>query len=381
MRMISNLSQRVAGLAMLACVIGCPPAFADYGQEAQEYLKRHAEYALEFDSVPLIVRQTTTNRDQALRDLLPIVTDVIGAKQPAYDVDSVLLERHGLLDKRGSTLPPNFKLTSEVDGMRLIESEDGTTLIRRKEFSLRVLNHGHAFRLVSHRNDYGKYDNAPAKIDEDEAESIGRSLIKQWGLVQPEELSQLAFLKTRYVHFTGRANDPEDRVVATTIHFGRKIEGVPVVGFHGSTIRIELIANGDVHSVDVDWTPIRTTEHQQSPLDLEGYHRRLTGLMMWRRIDGEKTDAPNDAIKVEISRQICGYFDAGAGRSDALLMQLGCMVASRTNGDSTPEVTFVPIGETVVPEDGWIYTHFIDEAERLADEGRLDIQLFTSGKH
>ena len=364
-----------AWLVAVASLFGGAPALADYGPEARDLLDKHASYALEFDSAPLVVRETTTSRDQALRDLVPLVSQLSETQYPAYDAEAIVGGRHALLTKNRSQLSDNYNLTSEVDGLTLIESEDGTTLIQPEEFSLRILNHGHAFRLVSHRNDYGKYGNAPAKLDEKDAEALGRSLIDKWGLVPADEMSQLLFQKTRYIHFTGQANDPEDRVVATSIHFGRKINGVPVVGYHGSSIRIVVIAHNDVHNIDVDWTPIRITDQQQFPLDLDGYHRRLAGLVKWNDLQDAETKQASKRIKVAIDRQVCGYFDAGAGRSNASFMQLGCMLATRTNDSLTAEVTFVPIGESVVREDCWPPTLVIDEADRLADKGALKVEI------
>ena len=48
---------------------------------------------------------------------------------PAYDAEAIVAERHALLEKHRSELSTSFNLASEIDGLTLLESEDGTSVM------------------------------------------------------------------------------------------------------------------------------------------------------------------------------------------------------------------------------------------------------------
>jgi hypothetical protein len=246
-----------------------------------------------------------------------------GRWSDGFDPGSVSAVRRGLAPgQSGKT----------ADGVDVLESEDGTLIHRPGIFSLRVLGNGDSFRFVNHLNDYSKHSNAAIKLDMKGAEALGRKIIQDLDLVQLSPDEELLFLKARQTRFTGKVADPGDRAVAANIYFGRLINGVPVVGAKGSTINIEVIANGDVHTVSMDWSPLKVNKSAKS-------QRFSAPDVVRRRIE---------ANSPTVAAVACGYVDRGAGPSQSgERLELGCLVADSSTreryivqaGDDAPQTS------------------------------------------
>jgi hypothetical protein len=159
---------------------------------------------------------------------------------------------------------------------------------------------------------------------------------------------------------------PEEQVTASTIVFGRTVDGVAVIG-PGSKVAVLFANDGEPVGFDFDWPRYTPTARTQRVLALPEILERSHGL----------TSLDLQAPGVTVKRMECGYFDAGARRHDpAALIQAGCSLhyTQRTIVDTEAHrrdatsghtlaaiVDVLPAGEVVERDHGW------PQALRLTD--------------
>jgi hypothetical protein len=342
------------------------PARADYAEPVKQRMARDAVHDLGFAVAPVLLRQKINSREETIRVARKLVTRVVDptSTDVAFDAEAVNAERQRLLETLTTPLPSRFRLPSAVGKLTLLETEEGTTLTDEGVFNLRVFRDGSAFRLTNRRYDVGK--NPAFRLTESEAEIEGLRIIKDLGLVPESDLAQLEFIKTQYLHFSGMAVDPGDRVVGTEVFFARKIGGIPVIGPKGSSVRVELRPGPSVRRVVVDWMPVALapeTTPAQKVVDSQRFTQRFLGYLK----STMGTEA--DSASVVIERKVCGYVDFGSAYTDQDVLQLGCMVVYRQAASNTPEIVMLPLAEVPVPGQG-----FADAAELQ----RLGAEVSTS---
>jgi hypothetical protein len=368
-------------------------AAAEYNPQVTEMFARHARQDYGFGKVPILNRNVTTTRDQSIRTLVRFVDSALNGSKAAqpiiddctagvtaghqgactkvtsapsantYDPELVIAERHRMLEELGTPLPENFNRISEVDGLQIIESEEGTAIIRENVFTLRVFTEGHAFKFWNYEAAFARNNNKEARLTPEQGEIAARDLIAQWQLLPEADLNQLTFFKTRYAHFTGNGQDPGDRAVGTSVYFGRTIDGVPVVSESGSHISIGFGANRVVEHVSFDWSPLERGEGTQTPVDGATFRTRLKGKLGTYAI--ENSHLPGS---YEILRTYCGYMDFGTAFGKMDQLQLGCEVQYRAAGNNKPQIMSLPLGDKVVTQNGWSDADVVREYERIGSD-------------
>ncbi len=325
-------------------------------------MAHEAEGRLAFTEAKVLKQQHRNTREGTIRRLATTVERVMdrSLKNSSAGFDPELVEKL----RPVSAFQVDVELTEDEERARprpvtgelsVRETEDSTEIERANLFALRVVADGDAFKFRNRAADIGSNGHRPSKLDETRAEAVGRRLIEELELVPREEQHQLRFIKTRYVHFTGQAADPGDRVVATEVYFGREIDAVPVVGPKGSLIKLEL--SGDhITSRTVDWAsyaaPMKGAVLQR-PLDREAMDLRLVKYL--ERISGR---ARNDTT---ITSRACGYVDLGNRYQNDNTLQLGCLLTYAAG--ETSQVAVLPLAKQPIKDDSWRAT-----AELLVDE-------------
>jgi hypothetical protein len=220
------------------------------------------------------------------------------------------------------------KSTFESAGLRIVDTDDGTTISRDGIFRLQILEAGDGFRFINYLNGYGARNNANARLDASDAERLGRNLISDFDLAPLGPDEELTFLGTRYAHFTGNASDPGDRVVGTRAYFGRKVDGIPVIG-EGSRIVIEF-AHG-VRVLDVNWSGLERSGTQQV---------RAGAPEIVRRVESQRASLGLSGVPFESLDAMCGLYDGGT-RSGASELALTCLTRDRSLADASEMTTSI----------------------------------------
>jgi hypothetical protein len=368
---------------IVACALLLPSVVAaDYTPDVRKMFLDHAQHKLGFSSVPVLARQTSSTRNGATRALRAVLQQVIETSPSApasavalaqvlYDPELVVSER----DRMGRALfnaPGTKRLTAQIGGCEVIESEDATAINREGVFSLSVRSDGDAFELYNRLADYNLNDNRGAKLSDGEAAALARAFVVKAGILRGSELDQLVFFKTRFTHFTGNSGDPGDRIVGTSVYFGRQINGVPVVSAKGSRIVIEFAADRAISRVVVDWSPLVATTQTQ---------RAVSASILRDRIAGEHAERLRNSLQTsgdfEITRVNCGYVDFGDKYIPATKeLQLGCEVTSRPLDTDQPSILLVPLGDSVVPQAPWTSPDIAAAQERLAHDPSVSVRLY-----
>ncbi len=336
---------------LLAVSLVSIPATADYGTNEREFFVRHAKHDLEFSQAPILVRERTGSREDAIRRVHAIARKMTGEPADAklYDAELVIGERRRLLDGMGSSVPSRFHKEGQAGDVQVVESEEGTTIRSEGRFNIRVYGSGDAFRVVNENPFPEGSRNLPFRLTESEGEAEGLRLIRDLELVPKADYSTLRFIKTRYIHFTGRGGNDGDRVVATEIYFSRTIAGVPVIGPKGSLIKLELRANDRIESMTVDWgqlSPAPENVPVQRVVGADRFEQRFKGYTR----SNWASKAPNFVVR----KKICGYIDFGTAYTDQEVLQLGCQMSLMTNqAESTKHLAWIPLGESPVADPTW----------------------------
>lgn len=350
---------RAAVLGASVILVGPAPAFANFSVRAEQIRASHAAYQADFGEVELLERRPI-GRDAYIAQLESMVPKLLegssledadylqgadcggGSCTDLYGLPPVPA---GVNWRKGfsavqviaqRTKAPTGQDVELEDGVVVMESGDGTTIQREGVFTLRVYGDGHSFTWVNHLNGYGKYSNAPAVMSEKEAEEHGRRVLDELGAIRLGPAEELVFIKARQIRFTGQDADPGDRPVATEAYFGRVINGIPVVGYKGSTVKIEFIANANIHRLVVDWSPMAPANGK-----------------------AKQTMAPKEQLKSRFARRspnakpvACGYFDPGSPRGSHVgvdLLQLGCMLENK----AASQRYFVPAATVPAADPAW----------------------------
>ena len=338
-------------------------AHADYGVEAQRLMQQQKKGELGFHSAPVLKHEQRGTREDTIRRLSRTMGRVMAPSlgwSESFDPDEVQRLRKEPLRK----IPPELeedevlqKSALRSDALVVREKPDVTNIERPGLFSIRVFGDGDAFRIVNEAASLETNHHVEMRLDEVEAERVGRRMIDDLDLVPADERKQLRFIKSRYVHFTGQARDPGERVVATEVQFGREIGGVPVIGPKGSRVVLEV--SGDhVLSLSVDWGKVgaRGKQLAQRPVGPKRLEARLRGHLAALR--------GRPAEDVTIRSKICGYLDPGARQGGEHLLQLGCQV--EYGSDSAPQLAFIPLAENPQPQKEWSTAAQVIEMERAA---------------
>jgi hypothetical protein len=196
-------------------------------------------------------------------------------------------------------------------------------------------------------------------------ETLGRRFIATQlsGLVALGEGEDLVPLYTEHEISTlegvgSNAGQREEYVAASTVVFGRSVDGVAVVG-PGSKVAVVFANDGEALGFDFDWPRYTQTARTQRVLSLPQIRARARTL----------TDVDLTAPDISLKRTECGYVDAGAGRRDpSAPLQAGCglhytrriIVDAEVNrrdpasGHTLAAVAEeIPAGETVEPDANW----------------------------
>lgn len=169
---------------------------------------------------------------------------------------------------------------------------------------------------------------------------------------------ELVPLRTRYERAGGQAEGATapipDMVLSNEIVFGRKVDGIRVVGV-GSRLVITFNSDGSLQACDVDWPRVARTERLQTVASQD---------TVWSRAARFSVARGDEAV--DLRRMECGYVDVGARRRTGAPIQVGCALAYRmtrqdADGDALThaQVSVVPAGVLVEPDPAW------PEARRL----------------
>jgi len=328
-------------------------AAADYGERAKAELAAHQKGDLDFAEAKVLQQVHRNTREGTIARLAGTVKELLSrsseSQTESFEPGEVArLRTVAPLRGRRVVITEEQERAALIDAsgeLSVREMEDSTEISRTGVFSLRVFADGDAFRFRNHLADVASNGHRPFRLDERQAEVVGRALIEELELVPKDEGSQLEFLKTRYVHFTGAGGDLGDRVVATEIYFGRRIGGIPVIGPRGSLVKLEL-AGKHITSLSVDWASYQSPTRDalvQKPVAMDTVEERL------QRHLGLLRSRPSQGVTVE--SRICGYVDPGNRQHNDNVLQLGCLLTYR--GNSTSQVALIPLAQTPVRDSRW----------------------------
>lgn len=151
----------------------------------------------------------------------------------------------------------------------------------------------------------------------------------------------------------------ETYVSGSTIVFGRRIDGVSVVGA-GSKIAVMFDNNGNLEGFDVQWSKFEPSFNQIE---------NLSGSMQRERINALLS---KNKGKVEIESVECGYVDFGFMRRIKVSdhMQTGCQVTYQIGEEEMrPNLMYVPAAANPVLTKG-----FWPELNEIAEKGDVCTQ-------
>jgi hypothetical protein len=136
-----------------------------------------------------------------------------------------------------------------------------------------------------------------------------------------------------------------ERVVSSAVTFGRKLDGLPVVG-PGSKIVVELSPTGEVVGVRYDWARLTLKNERQATVAMDTLVRRGTD---HTRLRAQRTR--------DYSRMECGYYDEGAESADPQApLQAACVVQEVRRDAAVGTIAIeevVPAGQEVRRDKGW----------------------------
>lgn len=193
----------------------------------------------------------------------------------------------------------------------------------------------------------------------DELEAMGRRFIgvELSDAVRLGANEELVALKTEHeVDAIGKGNTTlREEVVASTIVFGRRIDGIDVVG-PGSKVSVTFDMRGAPVSFVYDWPEYQQTGQSQKVLPIEG---------IWERVNAHAS-ARFQKDSVGVKQFACGYVDVGVRpkkRDAEALIQSGCYVqyegsdvtavAKGESASTKGTVDYIPVGESVAQDQGW----------------------------
>ncbi|MDJ0767020.1 MAG: hypothetical protein QNJ97_28860 [Myxococcota bacterium] len=193
------------------------------------------------------------------------------------------------------------------------------------------------------------------RFTNEELERMGRNFIKQEldGLVKLGKGEKLVPLKTEF-EIEGAVNkyseETEERIVSSIVVFGRKVDGVDIVG-PGSTVAIFFANDGVPFAFDVDWPEYKRTKLEQDTIPVNEIFERLSTYGVMKK----------ETEQIDLRSFNCGYFDAGEQHYDPYsYIQAGCAaqtIGIRTGVDGagfiSPILNYVPAGADVVWDDNW----------------------------
>ena len=218
-------------------------------------------------------------------------------------------------------------------GWKLTIARDGTSVQFRREASV---------------------PGSPSRIEPAELTQIGLTVINSVlaGVVELGPGEEIVPLRTRYERGGGQATtsmSPIPEVVfSNIIVFGRKVDGVPVVG-PGSKVAIVFNSDRSLQAFNVDWRRLVHAGRSQEVAPQE---------TVWNRASAFSSAVPNDSV--DLRRMECGYVDVGARRRTDAAVQIGCSVSyaitrSGTGGMDTvsAHVDIIPAGKVVEPDAAW----------------------------
>lgn len=356
-------------------------AIAGYSPDTQELFERHKNwevFGFGFEDLPVLHTVAGRGRDDAIDRLLPIVNSVAGlpASKPGYKPAEVRAARAAILHQRAAmpaSTSYNFRSESSTGDVRIIESEDSTTLLG-EAFRLRVFNDGDAYTLINRNAAHDVRGNQECRFSDSELKEMALKHIADLGVIAKDEFPQLYHLKTRFIHFTGNARDPGDRIVGAVVVLGRKVEGIPVIGIKSSAIRMEINARNEVVSLVVDWAHVRAGMARNRIAKPVSFNARLAGMAKQRIL--ENAIAPADTeLEITISTMICGYFDPGARRFNAETFEPGCFVNYGLDGEDEGIIAVIPMLEGIYADSWWPDASNIEYLEALGADPTLPFSV------
>ena len=351
-------SARLIRLALPALVLAyASGALALYPSQVQLSIEENIDHVFHCDEVPILERAAVVPQRDGLVRALEVLEEVgppggaIDSKAILSAYDRLASECEGQSGYYGETILPDGSLVIYVPGT--------ASVTRGDDFEILVGRNGHGFSLGLP----GYETNAPYSLDEAAADTVGRAKVQQLKLIPDSDLADLFLLRTRQIHFTGKASDPGDRVVATQISFGRQYKDVPFIG-SGSRIHL-ILGAGDLPSlIRVDWPEVADTGVIQQPTDVSRFELRTAGVL--KAQDGGTLTQP---LVMGIHSMMCGYFDPTL-HSDEPYLELACEVALVSGDPESPnlEGIVVPLGEGASMQGLWGGEAGLAELEALGQE-------------
>lgn len=337
---------------ILSALLSLPqePALAGYSSTAAELPIFHQAHIFDFEEAPILFRPPQSSREAGLVKSLAVLNQLREAigEEPINTTDILTAYSNLELARSWSEWlgEPRFHEEEELfDGTIVLHRTNATVVDREGEFQVIVRRNGYGYTIRMPPNDPETLGNSEFYLDEFAAEALASVTIADLNLVPVADRSQLMFVKTRYLHFTGKEDDKTDRVVSTEVSFGRIINDIPFVG-HGSIIRIEFTAEGRVASLNVDWPILLETYDYQGVAPQTSFDDRIRGYL--NEADLAKVLEPTE---VDLHTIVCGYVDPGAA-SDEAYVELGCLIAF-TIDSANAQATVIPLGTGVSAQAAW----------------------------
>ena len=272
-----------------------------------------------------------------------------------------------------------MSLEDNVDCFKQKESDHFEIRQKDGKWKLKVWIDGTRF-IVSDR-DYIEKNNieripVSKRFSNDKLEQIGRKFIKDYlqDIVVLEPGEEIVPLWTEFELVSAMSENGEkvdDMITASMVHFGRKIDGINIVG-GGSRISITVANNGAVVDVMLDWPRYRRSNEIQTAIGVSEIMERLFAY-------GKMVKGVND---VSLERFECGYYDPGVKYVDTYgFIQVGCVAYTvglnkNEEGDFIhPVINVIPAGKIVEWDDNWPEAQAVINGRDLCEETDLSLCL------
>jgi hypothetical protein len=279
--------------------------------------------------------------------------------------------------KRASSEEHEFNAENKHGKVIHINQKNAIKFQKDNTFELRIHKNGRRIKYQT-KGQNSTLHNQAFSLEQKEAFKKARSIVKKLKLIPDNEEAQLFDLRVVDEHFTGRFHDKGDRIISKIVVFGRKLNGLPVVGRGTSQVIIKLgvddprIEDKDlksVRSIDVDWPEFIEIATEQEFADVKEIDYRSIGVLAHQsKIETNPTNTITfyeTEIDFEVTDEFCGYVDLGA--TSASLIQLGCLLIGKKNS-RFPEIHLIPAGKDIQHQKDWAMT---SKEKNISEVGKI----------
>ncbi len=345
MKIFNNTKNVFMGLLIAAALV--PFAVSAKNYEARESLDRKSrEKGISTSSLSLLER-------------------IPGAGN--QDVAEKILKR--FKGKNDPKKTATFGISDDAEYLVLKEPDQYEIREKNGNWKIKVWVDGTRFHISDYDYiDTNKIEKIPVekRFSNEKLEKIGRKYIKDHlaDFVETEFGEEIVPLWTEFELMGAESEDGQkvtDMVNASKVYFGRKIDGIDIVG-GGSKISLTVANDGAVIDVMVDWPKYQRSSEIQEIVGIGEIMERLS-------VYGKKDKSVN---KVKLNRFECGYYDPGAKYTDVYgFVQSGCVAivtgddAENAGNPGFRVISAIPSGKTVEWDDNW------PEAKAILDDGDL----------